>query len=220
MCLMFTHAHTRALAHADTHIFTFSCATGPEAKHYKGAVPQSELADLMRVQNAWGDRGTAVLLVCQNCGATHLCKDGDGERRMISGMEGTNKYDKAHNRFVLVRHRSRFGAGPAFTSQAMVSKICWIDELQWNKPLKCCWFKTCRASTEPQPEWRRKVLFTDAFKRLRLSLKNRSIKHKSLGWTALSGSQSRTGENQAAACMHSKYAAYCLHCQSQKIIHS
>eukprot|EP00983_Pelagomonas_calceolata_P090286 1157401-Pelagomonas_calceolata.AAC.8 len=71
---------------------------GPEAKHFKGAVPQSELADLVRVQNAWGDRATAVLLVCQNCGATHMCKDGDGERRAISGMEETNKYDKAHNR--------------------------------------------------------------------------------------------------------------------------
>lgn len=69
-------------------------------KHFKGSVPHSELADLTRVQNAWGDRATAILLVCQNCGATHMCKDGDGERRTISGMEATNKYDKAHNRSV------------------------------------------------------------------------------------------------------------------------
>uniref|UniRef100_A0A7S3R5G3 Uncharacterized protein n=1 Tax=Dunaliella tertiolecta TaxID=3047 RepID=A0A7S3R5G3_DUNTE len=80
------------------HSQPFTYIMGPEAKHFKGAVPQSELADLVRVQNAWGDRATAVLLVCQNCGATHMCKDGDGERRAISGMEETNKYDKAHNR--------------------------------------------------------------------------------------------------------------------------
>lgn len=51
-----THSRQLHLAYHQPH-------AGPEVKHYKGAVPQSELADLSRVQNAWGERAIAILLV-------------------------------------------------------------------------------------------------------------------------------------------------------------
>jgi hypothetical protein len=68
--------------------------------HYFANRAWIHVFNLFVLQNAWGDRATAVMLVCQNCGATHVTKDGDGERRTISTMENTNKYDKAHNRYV------------------------------------------------------------------------------------------------------------------------
>jgi len=45
--LSHTHSHTHSCVHKNSNAH---CVPGPEVKHFKGAVPQSELADLTRVQ--------------------------------------------------------------------------------------------------------------------------------------------------------------------------
>jgi hypothetical protein len=58
----------------------YSWALGPEAKHFKAAAEACDLRELTKLQKALGGGGTAVLMLCDVCGARYLAKDGAGER--------------------------------------------------------------------------------------------------------------------------------------------
>lgn len=52
----------------------YNFVLAPDAKHYRKALIPQDLHDLLQLQQELGESGTALLLLCDECGARYLCR--------------------------------------------------------------------------------------------------------------------------------------------------